>query len=165
MKPEKPNGRTVVLMHGKTSAPVPDGTIRALSASGYRVIAPDQIGFCKSTKPEHYQYTFQQLADNTHALLKTLGVDRVTVIGHSTGGMLATRYALMWPQQVQQLVMVNPIGPEDWKARGVPHITVDQWYQRELKVSADGIRQYEKTPTTPGSGSRSTSAGSPCLPG
>ncbi|MDU4268265.1 MAG: alpha/beta fold hydrolase, partial [Enterobacter hormaechei] len=121
-----------------------DGTIRALSASGYRVIAPDQIGFCKSTKPEHYQYTFQQLADNTHALLKTLGVDRVTVIGHSTGGMLATRYALMWPQQVEQLVMVNPIGLEDWKARGVPHITVDQWYQRELKVSADGIRQYEK---------------------
>ena len=26
----------------------------------------------------------------------------------------------------------------------MPHITVDQWYQRELKVSADGIRQYEK---------------------
>ncbi|WP_250666705.1 alpha/beta fold hydrolase, partial [Escherichia coli] len=49
------------------------------------------------------------------------------VIGHSTGGMLATRYALMWPQQVEQLVMVNPIGLEDWKARGVPHITVDQW--------------------------------------
>ncbi|HHA2309148.1 alpha/beta fold hydrolase [Enterobacter hormaechei] len=145
VKPEKPNGRTVVLMHGKNfCAGTWDGTIRALSASGYRVIAPDQIGFCKSTKPEHYQYTFQQLADNTHALLKTLGVERVTVIGHSTGGMLATRYALMWPQQVEQLVMVNPIGLEDWKARGVPHITVDQWYQRELKVSADGIRQYEK---------------------
>nr|MBB2846772.1 pimeloyl-ACP methyl ester carboxylesterase [Enterobacter ludwigii] len=77
-------------------------------------------------------------------MLKQLGVDRVTVIGHSTGGMLATRYALMWPQEVEQLVMVNPIGLEDWKARGVPHITVDQWYQRELKTSADGIRQYEK---------------------
>ncbi|HCH39456.1 MAG TPA: alpha/beta hydrolase, partial [Enterobacter sp.] len=105
---------------------------------------PDQVGFCKSTKPERYQYTFQQLADNTHALLKELGIDRVTVIGHSTGGMLATRYALMWPREVEQLVMVNPIGLEDWKARGVPHITVDQWYQRELKTSADGIRQYEK---------------------
>ena len=68
VKPEKPNGRTVVLMHGKNfCAGTWDGTIRALSASGYRVIAPDQIGFCKSTKPAHYQYTFQQLADNTHA--------------------------------------------------------------------------------------------------
>ena len=109
VKPEKPNGRTVVLMHGKNfCAGTWEGTIRALSASGYR------------------------------------GVDRVTVIGHSTGGMLATRFALMWPQEVEQLVMVNPIGLEDWKARGVPHITVDQWYQRELKTSADGIRQYEK---------------------
>lgn len=145
VKPEKANGRTVVLMHGKNfCAGTWDGTIRALTASGYRVIAPDQIGFCKSIKPERYQYTFQQLADNTHALLTSLGVERVTVIGHSTGGMLATRYALMWPQQVEQLVMVNPIGLEDWKARGVPHITVDQWYQRELKTSADGIRQYEK---------------------
>lgn len=145
VKPEKSNGRTVVLMHGKNfCAGTWDGTIRALTQSGYRVIAPDQIGFCKSTKPEHYQYTFQQLAKNTHALLESLNVDRVTVIGHSTGGMLATRYALMWPQQVEQLVMVNPIGLEDWKARGVPSITVDQWYQRELKVSADSIRQYEK---------------------
>lgn len=145
VKPENPNGRTVVLMHGKNfCAGTWDGTIRALTQSGYRVIAPDQIGFCKSTKPEHYQYTFQQLAKNTHALLESLDVDRVTVIGHSTGGMLATRYALMWPQQVEQLVMVNPIGLEDWKARGVPSITVDQWYQRELKVSEDSIRQYEK---------------------
>ena len=40
----------VVLMHGKNfCAGTWDGTIRALSASGYRVIAPDQIGFCKST--------------------------------------------------------------------------------------------------------------------
>ena len=58
---------------------------------GYRVVVPDQIGFCASTKPEHYQYTFQQLASNTAALLKQLGVARAIVMGHSTGGMLATR--------------------------------------------------------------------------
>ena len=38
-------------------------TIAALSdKAGYRVVAPDQIGFCASTKPAHYQYSFQQLA-------------------------------------------------------------------------------------------------------
>ncbi|WP_058910320.1 alpha/beta fold hydrolase [Entomohabitans teleogrylli] len=145
VQPAKANGRTVVLMHGKNfCAGTWETTIRDLTAAGYRVVAPDQIGFCKSTKPRQYQYTFQQLADNTHALLQHLGIDKVTVIGHSTGGMLATRYALLWPQQVQQLVMVNPIGLEDWKTRGVPYQTVDKWYQRELKTSADGIRQYEK---------------------
>jgi pimeloyl-ACP methyl ester carboxylesterase len=109
------------------------------------VIAPDQIGFCKSSKPEHYQYSFQQLARNTHALLQSLGVTDATVIGHSTGGMLAIRYALMYPHETQQLVLVNPIGLEDWKAKGVPSLSVDQWYERELKTTADGIRRYEQS--------------------
>src|SRR3954465_4149468 len=101
VRPEKPNGRTVVLLHGKNfCAGTWEATIRALTGAGYRVIAPDQIGFCKSSKPDRYQYSFQQLAANTRALLDHLGVKRVTVAGHSTGGMLAVRYALLHPQEV-----------------------------------------------------------------
>ena len=139
-----PNGRTIVLMHGKNFCGATwEESIRQLSAAGYRVVAPDQIGFCTSTKPANYQYSFQQLAINTHGLLAQLGVQRATVLGHSTGGMLAARYALMYPEQVEQLAMVNPIGLEDWKALGVPHRSVDQWHERELKLSADGVRKYE----------------------
>ncbi|SFJ80831.1 Pimeloyl-ACP methyl ester carboxylesterase [Paraburkholderia megapolitana] len=145
VRPEHPNGRTAVLLHGKNfCAATWEGTIRRLSDAGYRVVAPDQIGFCKSTKPAHYQYSFQQLARNTHALLDSLGIERITLIGHSTGGMLAIRYALMYPAQTQQLVLVDPIGLEDWKAKGVPSLSVDEWYQRELKTTADGIRRYEQ---------------------
>jgi pimeloyl-ACP methyl ester carboxylesterase len=145
IQPAKPNGRTAVLLHGKNfCAATWDATIQRLSDAGYRVIAPDQIGFCKSSKPEHYQYSFQQLARNTHALLESLGVSEATMIGQSTGGMLAIRYALMYPRETQQLVLVNPIGLEDWKAKGVPSLSVDQWYERELKTSADGIRRYEQ---------------------
>lgn len=140
----KPNGRSVVLMHGKNFCGATwEGSIKALSDAGYRVIAPDQIGFCSSSKPDHYQYSFQQLALNTHQLLETLGVQKATLIGHSTGGMLATRYALMYPAQTEQLALVNPIGLEDWKALGVPSLSVDQWYARELNVSAEGIRKYQ----------------------
>jgi pimeloyl-ACP methyl ester carboxylesterase len=140
----KPNGRSVVLMHGKNFCGATwEGSIKALSDAGYRVIAPDQIGFCTSSKPDHYQYSFQQLALNTHQLLDKLGIQKATILGHSTGGMLATRYALMYPKQTEQLAMVNPIGLEDWKALGVPSISVDQWYERELKVSAEGIRKYQ----------------------
>ena len=138
------NGRTAVLMHGKNFCGVTwQDSIEALSHAGYRVIAPDQIGFCTSSKPEHYQYSFQQLALNTHDLLKKLQIDKVTLVGHSTGGMLATRFALMYPQEVQKLVLVNPIGLEDWKAKGVPWRSVDEWYQRELKTSAASIKKYE----------------------
>ncbi|QII37576.1 alpha/beta hydrolase [Rouxiella badensis] len=138
------NGQTVVLMHGKNFCGATLGdTIKALLGQGYRVVAPDQIGFCSSTKPEHYQYTFQQLAANTHELLKNLKINKAVIVGHSTGGMLATRYALMYPQQVSKLVLVNPIGLEDWKAKGAPYRTVDQWYDRELKLSAKSIHDYE----------------------
>ena len=140
----QPNGRSVVLMHGKNFCGATwEGTIKALSDAGYRVIAPDQIGFCSASKPDHYQYSFQQLALNTHQLLEKLGIQKATLIGHSTGGMLATRYALMYPEQTEQLGLVNPIGLEDWKALGVPTLSVDQWYARELNVSAEGIRKYQ----------------------
>ncbi len=140
------NGKTAVLLHGKNFCGATwEQSITALSAAGYRVVAPDQIGFCASTKPEHYQYTFQQLAANTDGLLKHLGIKQAALIAHSTGGMIATRYALMYPDAVSRLVLVNPIGLEDWKALGVPSRSVDQWYERELKLSADSVRAYEKS--------------------
>lgn len=139
-----PNGKTFVLMHGKNFCGATwEDSIAALGAAGYRVVVPDQIGFCASSKPAFYQYTFQQLAANTAALLQQLHIPKALLMGHSTGGMLATRYALMYPQAVKQLVLVNPIGLEDWKALGVPWRTVDQWYARELALSADNVRKYE----------------------
>ncbi|MFZ5393158.1 alpha/beta fold hydrolase [Acinetobacter seifertii] len=144
VQPQKPNGQTVVVLHGKNFCGATwEETISFLTQNGYRVIAPDQIGFCTSSKPDHYQYSFQQLAENTHALLDKLGVKQPILLAHSTGGMLATRYALMYPKETKLLAMVNPIGLEDWKAKGVPYRSIDQWYQRELKVSAESIKAYE----------------------
>ena len=142
---EHGNGKTVVLLHGKNFCAASwELTIRALHDAGYRVVAPDQIGFCKSTKPEHFQFTFQQLAGNTKGLLDSLGLQKAIILGHSTGGMLAVRYALMYPQSVEQLVLVSPIGLEDWKAKGVPWHSLDQWYERERKTSAASVREYER---------------------
>jgi pimeloyl-ACP methyl ester carboxylesterase len=139
------SGRVVVLMHGKNFCGATWAhQIVTLAQAGYRVIVPDQIGFCASTKPAHYQYSFQQLVRNTDALLKSLGVARATLVAHSTGGMIATRYALMLPQAVEQLVLVDPIGLEDWQAEGVPTRTVDEWTLRELAQTADKIRDYER---------------------
>jgi pimeloyl-ACP methyl ester carboxylesterase len=146
VKPAQPNGRTVVLLHGKNfCAATWKASIDVLTQAGYRVVAPDQIGFCKSSKPEHYQYSFQQLAANTHGLLESIGVKNATILGHSTGGMLGIRYALVYPDQTEQLVLANPIGLEDWKALGVPSLGVDKWFERELGQNADKIRAYEKS--------------------
>jgi pimeloyl-ACP methyl ester carboxylesterase len=143
--PDQPNGRTVVLLHGKNfCAATWDQTITALVNKGYRVIAPDQIGFCKSSKPAHYQFSFEQLAANTNALLHFLGIQHAIIGGHSTGGMLAIRYALMYPNETDALVLVDPVGLEDWQAKGVPWVSVDRWFEEEKKTTADSIRKYEQ---------------------
>ncbi|AWV87952.1 alpha/beta fold hydrolase [Bradymonas sediminis] len=142
VKPETPNGQIVVLLHGKNFAGAYwKNTIEALVAQGYRVVVPDQIGFGKSTKPELLQYSVQGLADYTHQLLASIGVEKASFVVHSMGGMIGARYALMFPDAVDKLVMVNPIGLEDWKLKA-PYLSVDEWYARERKKTADDIRSY-----------------------
>jgi pimeloyl-ACP methyl ester carboxylesterase len=142
--PAQPNGRAVVLLHGKNfNASSWRTTIALLTERGFRVIAPDQIGFGKSSKPIAYQYSFAALAQHTRALLASLGLDRTLVVGHSMGGMLATRYALSYPEHVERLVLVNPIGLEDY-SRLVPYRAVDAWYADEMKQTPDTIRDYQR---------------------
>jgi pimeloyl-ACP methyl ester carboxylesterase len=142
----RPNGKTIVLMHGKNFCGATwEGAIGPLRDAGYRVVVPDQIGFCKSSKPQAYQFGLHQLSANTHALLSHIGAIRPIVAGHSMGGMLAMRYALLYPQDLSGLVLINPIGLEDWKAKGVPMATVDQLYEHELKTTFDTIQKYQQT--------------------
>ncbi|MDX1364133.1 MAG: alpha/beta hydrolase [Arenibacter latericius] len=143
IKPEHYNGKNIVLLHGKNfNGAYWKTTIEALTNEGYRVIVPDQIGFGKSSKPTHFHYTFQQLAQNTKALLDTLKVDKVSVLGHSMGGMLATRFVLMYPDISEKLILENPIGLEDWKLKA-PYKPVEWWYKNELKITYEDIKKYQ----------------------
>ncbi|MEP6930381.1 MAG: alpha/beta hydrolase, partial [Flavobacterium sp.] len=63
---------------------------------------------------------------------------------HSMGGMLATRFTLMYPETAEKLVLENPIGLEDWKLV-VPYKTVDWWYESELKQNYEAIKKYQMT--------------------
>ncbi|MBO9727188.1 MAG: alpha/beta hydrolase [Chitinophaga sp.] len=142
VQPSKPNGQTIVLLHGKNFCGAYwDSTAADLSNNGYRVIIPDQIGFGKSSKPTHFQYTFQQLAQNTKALLDSLQITKAAILGHSMGGMLATRFALMYPGITEKLILENPIGLEDWKVK-VPYQSIDKWYKAELQQTYEKIKQY-----------------------
>lgn len=138
------NPQTVMLLHGKNFFGAYFGqTIKILSDNGYRVVVPDQIGFGKSDKPDVY-YTFHQLAQNTHDLLQYLGVKQVIVLGHSMGGMLATRFALMYPEMTSKLVLENPIGLEDYRLF-VPYKNLEELYQSEINRTEESIRNYHKS--------------------
>src|ERR1700722_18853753 len=74
VKPAKANGHVVMLLHGKNFNGAYWGqTAAVLVENGYRVIIPDQIGFGKSSKAQHIQYTFQLLSQTTKEILDALG--------------------------------------------------------------------------------------------
>lgn len=108
-----PNGRTAVILHGMNFYGEAYGpTIAALAQAGYRVIAPDQIGFGRSSKPI-VPYNLNFMVSNTKALLDELGIPQAAIVGHSMGGMVATRFAMIYPSITSHVVMVNQIGLTD----------------------------------------------------
>ena len=131
----------VLLFHGKNfSSDYWAPTIAGLTKAGYRVIAPDQIGFGKSSKP-NVAYHFDDLAANTQALLKSLGVRKVAVIANSMGGMVGIRFARLYPQTVQKLVLENPLGLEDY-SKDIPPQQNDQLLKLEMAQTETSYRRF-----------------------
>jgi len=138
------NGQVVLLFHGKNfNGYYWKDVITYLVAQGYRVIVPDQVGFGKSDKP-NIHYSFSLLASNTMMLLRLLKIDKVNIIGHSMGGMLATRFVLMFPEKVNKLIYENPIGLEDYKTF-VPYRSPDEQFVDEEKSDYNSLKNYQKT--------------------
>ncbi len=141
-----PNGRTVVLLHGYNFfGEYWASTIDVLRREGYRVVVPDQVGFGRSSKPI-VPYSFHQMAADTRALLESLGVSEATVVGHSMGGMLATRFALMFPEMTRQLVLLNMIGMTDSRLSSTWRSTEDRYQgllnQTDAQIRAGQERYY-----------------------
>jgi pimeloyl-ACP methyl ester carboxylesterase len=137
-------GRTVLLLHGRNfPSSYWEPTIRGLAEAGYRVVAPDQIGFGKSSKPG-FAYSFDAMARATIALMDSLRIERFDLVGHSMGGMLAVRLARAYGPRIDRLVLYSPIGLEDYRFY-VPPVTDEDLARRERALTADGYREQLMT--------------------
>jgi pimeloyl-ACP methyl ester carboxylesterase len=135
------NGRAVLLMHGRNfPASYWEPTIKALAGAGYRVIAPDQINFGKSSKLDDAPVSFDAMAEHTAKLLDHLGIKEVDVVAHSMGNMAAVRFARTDPQRVRKLVMYAPVGLEDYRFFVSP-VPKEQLIEQEDKLTGDAYRR------------------------
>jgi pimeloyl-ACP methyl ester carboxylesterase len=141
---DKDARKVIVLLHGKNfSGYYWERVAKDLLKKKYRVLIPDQIGFGKSSKPESYQYSFGQLALNTKLLLDNLNIKKFDLVGHSMGGMLATTFAVNYTKLVNKLILINPIGLEDY-TKYVEFKDVNFFYKRELAKTLNKARNYQK---------------------
>jgi pimeloyl-ACP methyl ester carboxylesterase len=141
VKPTGPaNGRTALLLHGRNfPSSYWEPTIKALSAAGFRVVVPDQLGFGKSSKPT-FVIGYDQHARDMVALLDHLQIDRVSVVAHSMGGMLAVRFTRTYPGRVDRLLLAAPIGLEDYRLYAPP-VETERLIEQEDKLTAEAYRK------------------------
>jgi pimeloyl-ACP methyl ester carboxylesterase len=136
-----PNGRTALLFHGRNFGGYYwENTIRFLAGKGFHVVVPDQIGFGKSSKPD-LALSFHAGADHTRQLLDHLKVDKVVLIAHSMGSMFGVRFALMFPDRVERLVLEGPIGLEDYRLK-VPYAAKEELAKETASQSREAIDRF-----------------------
>jgi pimeloyl-ACP methyl ester carboxylesterase len=106
-------GTPVVLIHAFASQSTSWNVVAgALASRGFRVIAPDLRGHGHSARTD--TYALEDFEQDLIALLDTLKLDRMSLVGHSLGGHLALRLAARIPERVDRLVIeAAPVPPRD----------------------------------------------------
>lgn len=106
----------LVLIHGFLASNfVWRDVLVSLAERGFRVLAPDLVGFGFSAKPADGEYTIAAQARTIVGLLDALGLERATLVGSSYGGAVATFIALDDPARVARLVLVGAVCNDELK--------------------------------------------------
>ncbi|HEY0333871.1 MAG TPA: alpha/beta hydrolase [Stenotrophomonas sp.] len=105
----------VVLLHGYAETSHMWRPLMPQLADRHVVIAPDLRGAGSSSKPES-GYDKKTLAQDIHALVKSLGYRKVKIVGHDIGLMVAYAYAAQYPDEVDSIVLMDAFlpGVGDW---------------------------------------------------
>jgi pimeloyl-ACP methyl ester carboxylesterase len=97
-----------VLLHGfPDNSHIYDDLIPFLVAEGRRVVAIDFLGFGASDKPTGMHYSFQQQLSDLEEVVETLDLKNIITVGHDAGGPTAVNYALMYPERVAGICLMN----------------------------------------------------------
>ncbi|MFC4910184.1 alpha/beta fold hydrolase [Actinomadura gamaensis] len=103
------DGPALLLIHGIADSSETWLPVFEALAERFTVIAPDLLGHGASAKPRA-DYAVAAYACGMRDLLTVLGVDRVTVVGHSLGGGVAMQFAYQFPERCERLVLVASAG-------------------------------------------------------
>jgi len=117
-------GDPVIVLHGYAETSHMWLPLIAELAATRTVIAPDLRGAGQSAKPAG-GYTKAGMAADIHALARSLGYERVQIVGHDIGLMVAYAYAAQYPTEVQRIVLMDAFlpGVGDWR---------NVWLMRDL---------------------------------
>lgn len=103
------SGPPLLLLHGLACDSTTWFPVMDLLAEHFTVIAPDLLGHGESDKP-NADYSLGGFANGMRDLLTIMGIDKVTVVGHSFGGGVAMQFAYQFPERTERVVLVSSGG-------------------------------------------------------
>ena len=133
------NGPALLLLHGLGCDHTTWNPVIAALARRYTVIAPDLLGHGLSDKPRA-DYSVGGYANGMRDLLTVLGIDRVTVVGHSLGGGVAMQFAYQFPERTERMILVAPGGMGPEVTRAIRSITLPGFSAAMGVVTLPGLR-------------------------
>lgn len=133
-------GEPLVLLHGFTGSGADWELIFPDPPQGYRLVIPDLRGHGRSTNPSK-EFTFRQVAQDVHALLDELKIERFKAIGMSAGAKTLLHMATRQPDRVEAMVLVSatPYFPAEARAT-MRQMTVESQTEDDWQV----MRQRHK---------------------
>ncbi len=147
-----PDAAPVVLMHGEPSwSFLYRKMIPVIVAAGYRVVAPDLVGFGRSDKPvERSAYTYQRHVDWMWSTLDSLGLDHMTLVGQDWGGLIGLRLVAEHPERFLRVVAANTGLPTGDQPPGRAFLAWKQFSQRGETLDIGGVlRSGCRNPLSP----------------
>ena len=135
-------GPAVLLLHGLACDHTTWAAVIDDLAERYTVIAPDLLGHGLSDKPRA-DYTLGGYANGMRDLLTVLGIDKVTVVGHSFGGGVAMQFAYQFPERTQRLMLVSTGGLGAEVTPLIKLIQVPGWFRVVGLLTLPGLRHLE----------------------
>jgi pimeloyl-ACP methyl ester carboxylesterase len=106
----EPDAPAMILIHGfAASNLVWSKVLLEFAESGFRVIAPDLLGYGYSDKPRELDYTIPRQAEVIVSLMRQLGIERAVLVGSSYGGAIAATIALDRAELVEKLILVGAV--------------------------------------------------------
>ena len=102
-------GPAVLFIHGLTNSSRSWARLVDALNTDHRILAPDLYGHGASAKPMR-DYSLSAHAATLRDLLDRLGIDRVTLVGHSLGGGIAMQFCYLFPERANRLVLVSSGG-------------------------------------------------------
>jgi haloalkane dehalogenase len=125
-----PDGEVILLLHGQATWSYSfRKMIPLFTAAGFRVVAPDLIGFGRSDKPADWeQHTFQKHVDWLDATLKALNIRNANGFLFDWGGYFGLRLAAERPDLYSRLILVTTTMPRADSISGAVWVAGWRWY-------------------------------------